>query len=124
MLFLYPNMAKAIGLHESLIVAFVMKEIADGESIKNDKNVHQFPLYIFHDGYCWIRLTLNEWEDHFPFWNAQKIQRTLSKVEKMGILVSIKKNENPFDQTKSYRVNHNLLSELISGSDIDVDSKN
>ncbi|MER2061463.1 MAG: hypothetical protein ABS894_00880 [Aerococcus urinaeequi] len=91
-LILRPELACLIGVPEALmfqqIYYWVQKEI----------NIR--------DGYSWVYNTYEEWQKQFPFWSTKTIQRTITSLEKQGLIVSSSEyNKMAIDKTKWYRLN-------------------
>ncbi len=99
-----PTLATIIGLNESIVLQQVHYWLKIKE--KSQKN------YI--DGHYWVYNTYKQWQEQFPFWHLNTIQRTFSSLEKKGILISGHYNPAGFDKTKWYTINYDMLGALIS----------
>lgn len=55
-----------------------------------------------HDGRVWTYNSATSWAELFPFWSANKIQKTLKKMEKDGVLLVGNYNKMAYDRTKWY----------------------
>lgn len=94
-----PSLAKKIGLNEAIVIQQVHYWI-------NNPNTG-----VFIDGFKWVHNTYEEWQENFPFWSVDTVKRTINSLEKSGLLISAKTSKNPFDHTKSYRVNYELIEQ-------------
>lgn len=66
------------------------------------------------DGHYWVYNSYKQWQEQFPFWHRNTIQRTFSDLEKKGLLISGNYNQAGFDKTKWYTINYDALDELVS----------
>jgi hypothetical protein len=100
-LVLNVELARMIGLNEAIVLQQVDYWIKINK--KKDHN--------FREGSYWTYNTYEEWkEDNFPFWSIPTIQRTFSKLEKQGFLISSQKfNSHKAIKTKWYTINYELL---------------
>jgi hypothetical protein len=57
-----------------------------------------------HDGHFWTYNTVRAYEKLFPYMNPTKIWRTLTKLEKAGIIIKGDYNKVKFDRTKWYSI--------------------
>lgn len=65
------------------------------------------------NGRKWIRNTVAEWHQQFP-WIAEKtVQRYLKELEEKGILLTCNLNKLKFDRTKWYTIDFNELDKLV-----------
>lgn len=55
-----------------------------------------------HDGYVWTYNSSSAYSVLFPYWSANKIQKTLKKMEDKGIVISGNYNKMKYDRTKWY----------------------
>ncbi|WP_194740097.1 hypothetical protein, partial [Pasteurella multocida] len=99
-----PELAKAIGLNEAIFV----------------QQLHYF-LNISKHKYeerIWIYNTIDEWCEIFPFWSKKTIQRTIKRLEEMGLILSTNKlNKMKMDKTKWYSIAYEKIEELTSQND-------
>ncbi|HBQ26669.1 MAG TPA: hypothetical protein DD791_09790 [Syntrophomonas sp.] len=98
------ELACILGLNESIVLQQVHYWVE-----KNKKEGRNFK-----DGYVWTYNTYNDWQEQFPFWSDSTIKRIFSKLEKMGLLVSAKYNKKSFDRTKWYRIDYEILNDLLN----------
>lgn len=68
-----------------------------------------------YDGYEWIYNSYTQWHEQMPFWSVETIKRTVTSLEKRGLLISANYNKTAIDRTKWYRVNYEKLAELEEG---------
>ena len=99
-----PTLATIIGLNEAIVLQQVHYWLKIKEKSQQD--------YI--DGHYWVYNTYKQWQEQFPFWHINTIQRTFSSLEKKRILLSGNYNSAGFDKTKWYTINYSILNEYIS----------
>ncbi|WND48720.1 hypothetical protein [Pasteurella multocida] len=99
-----PSLATLIGLNEAIFV----------------QQLHYF-LNISKHKYeerIWIYNTIDEWCEVFPFWSKKTIQRTIKRLEEMGLILSTNKlNKMKMDKTKWYSIAYEKIEELTSQND-------
>ena len=98
------TLATIIGLNESIVLQQVHYWLKIKEKSQKD--------YI--DSHYWVYNSYKQWQEQFPFWHLNTIQRTFSSLEKKGILISGHYNPAGFDKTKWYTINYDMLEALIS----------
>jgi len=93
-----PSLAKAIGLEEAIILQqlhyWLNNSKVDGRLEAGEK---------------WIYNSYQEWQENFPFWSIQQIQRIFLNLEKGGVVISAKLDAKKHDQTKFYRIDYDAL---------------
>lgn len=87
-----PRLAEEIGLNEAIVLQQMHYWLK--------KSNHNY------DGRRWIYNSYKEWEQHFPFWSNATIRRTISSLEKQGLLFIGNYNKAGFDNTKWYSINY------------------
>ena len=102
----FPKLAKAIGLNESLML----------------QQIHYWLLKKKNeaDGYYWVYNSYQDWvENDFIFWSPSTVKRTLKSLEEQGYIISTdgRFNSRKGDQTKWYRIDYSKLTELFSTFD-------
>lgn len=96
-----PDLAVGIGLNEAIVV----QQLNYWLNSKNAKNI---------DGRKWIYNTYENWQkDNFPFWSIPTIKRTMSSLEKSGIVLASNFNKAGFDKTKWYSIDEVKLNKLM-----------
>lgn len=103
-LIVLPSLAAKIGLNEAIVLQQVHYWLGQ-------KNVG-----VQVDGFKWIHNTYAEWTENFPFWSVDTVKRTIHSLESSGLLISAQTSSNPFDKTKSYRVNYEQVASLDGGN--------
>ena len=77
---------------------------------KADKN--------FIDGKYWVYNSYAEWrENDFPYWSEKTIQRTFTRLENKGIVISANYNKMCIDKTKWYSIDFEVLEDMIKAYD-------
>lgn len=98
------ELASLLGLNESMVLQqvhyWLEKNKGQGRNLK--------------DGFVWTYNTYKDWQEQFPFWSDSTIRRTISKLENTGLLVSANYNKEKFDRTKWYRIDYNVLINIVS----------
>lgn len=102
-LLVLPTLAKHIGLNE----AIVLQQIQFWS---------QTSAGVIQDGRKWIYNSVREWQQQFPFWSEDTIQRAIKRLRSMGILEVESFAKNPFDHTNYYSINYDNLRNLITAS--------
>lgn len=73
---------------------------------KADKN--------FIDDRYWVYNSYSDWKaNDFPYWSEKTIQRTFTRLESKGIVISANYNKLAIDKTKWYTINAKKLQELV-----------
>lgn len=93
-----PTLAKAIGLEEAIILQQLHYWL-------NNPKVEGRE----YDSFKWIFNTYEEWQENFPFWSIQQIQRFFLNLEKGGFIISKKLDAKKHYQKKFYRIDYDAL---------------
>lgn len=93
-----PNLAKAIGLNEALVLQQVHYWLN-----RSDK---------FYGGRKWTFNSYTDWQKQFPFWSESSIKRIFQSLEKLGLLITGNFNKMPIDRTKWYTIDYSRLDEF------------
>lgn len=101
-LLVMPKLAAKIGLNESII----LQQIHYWNQINKKSNNN------YKDGHYWTFNSIKEWQEQFPFWSEKTIQRTMTNLEKMKLIIIGNYNKLKIDRTKWYRVNYQALTIL------------
>lgn len=81
---------------------------------KADKN--------FIDDRYWVYNSYSDWKaNDFPYWSEKTIQRTFTRLESKGIVISANYNKLAIDKTKWYTINTKKLQELVDKFNSDED---
>lgn len=81
---------------------------------KADKN--------FIDDRYWVYNSYSDWKaNDFPYWSEKTIQRTFTRLESKGIVISANYNKLAIDKTKWYTINAKKLQELVDKFNSDED---
>lgn len=110
----FPDLAVAIGLNESIILQQVHYWTYNNEQAKRN----------FGGGYYWTYNTYRSWKNQFPFWSERTIQRIIINLEKVGLLISGNFNKISIDQTKWYRIDYDKLKEMMDNANGELDDAN
>jgi len=97
------ELAKLVGLNEAIVLQQVHYWIEINR--KANKN--------YYEGKYWTYNSIRAWhEENFDFWSLNTVQRTFSKLESVGLLLSANFNKDPRDKTKWYSINLEAINEL------------
>lgn len=99
-----PTLATKVGLNESI----VLQQIHYWLKIK-EKSQQE---YI--DGHYWVYNTYKQWQEQFPFWSLNTIQRIFRSLEEKRLLISENYNKAGFDKTKWYTINYRVLNGIVT----------
>lgn len=98
-----PTLAKALGNSDKALILQQINYWLNNPNSGKEVNGHK-----------WIRNTVNEWHQQFP-WIAEKtVQRYLKDLEGKGILVARNLNKLKFDRTKWYTIDFDELDKLVN----------
>lgn len=93
-----PSLAKEIGLNEAIVLQQIHYWLQKSSNIEV--------------GHKWIYNTYNAWQKQFPFWSIPTIRRTITSLEKQGVIVTGNFNKAGFDNTKWYRIDYQKLESM------------
>lgn len=95
-LIVLPSLAAKIGLNEAIILQQIHWWTSKGKNIRDSRS--------------WVYNTYADWTVQFPFWSERTIKRTVSNLEKAGLILSTSKyNQMQIDKTKWYTVDYEKL---------------
>lgn len=98
-----PSLAKALGNSDK---ALMLQQI--NYWLNNPKSGKLF------EDRKWVRNTVAEWHQQFP-WIAEKtVQRYLKELEDKGVILTCNLNKLKFDRTKWYTIDFNELDKLVN----------
>lgn len=76
----------------------------------------------FIDGRYWVYNSYSDWKaKDFPYWSEKTIQRTFTRLENKGVVVSANYNKLGIDKTKWYTIDTEKLQELVDEFNSDED---
>jgi hypothetical protein len=99
-LYVQPTLAVKIGLKEAIF----LQELHF--LLNNSK-------YSF-DGQKWVRKTIDEWLETFPFWSKDILRRIVEKLTKSKIISVEKLAIKHLDTANWYTINYDVLNDLLS----------
>ena len=74
------------------------------------------------DGKYWVYNSYSDWKaKDFPYWSEKTIQRTFTRLENKGVVVSANYNKLAIDKTKWYTIDTEKLQELVDKFNSDED---
>lgn len=76
----------------------------------------------FIDDRYWVYNSYSDWKaKDFPYWSEKTIQRTFTRLENKGVVVSADYNKLGIDKTKWYTIDTEKLQELVDEFNSDED---
>lgn len=76
----------------------------------------------FIDDRYWVYNSYSDWKaKDFPYWSEKTIQRTFTRLENKGVVVSANYNKLGIDKTKWYTIDTEKLQELVDDFALDKD---
>lgn len=117
-LMVLPQLAKNIGLNESIILQQIHYWV---DLFKKSQNQHHF-----QQGKWWVWNTGTEWVENFPFWSECTIRRGLdslrkpytpkddkdTKIERKPLVIVGRFNKKGYDQTLWYRIDYEEIARI------------
>ncbi len=103
------ELAGVIGLNEAIVIQQIWHWMESAKKIKDEEKRNDH----FIDGRWWTWHTIEEWRAEFPFWCEKTIRRTISKLQKDGLIVTGCFNKAGFDHTKWYSVDIERLEKRM-----------
>lgn len=97
-------LAKILGLNE----AIVLQQINYWLEINKKKNNN------FHEGRYWTYNTISDWQEEFPFWSKDTVNRIFNKLRKMNILITGNYNKLKVDRTLWYSIDYEELDKQLT----------
>lgn len=74
------------------------------------------------DGKYWVYSSYSDWRiNNFPYWSEKTIQRTFTRLENKGVVLSANYNKLAIDKTKWYTIDTKKLQELVDEFNSDED---
>lgn len=68
------------------------------------------------DGYKWVYNSMAEWNKQFPWIAIATLKRKFKSLEDENLLITGNYNRAKFDKTKWYRINYDVLNEMVQRS--------
>ncbi len=105
-LLVLPDLAGAVGLHNSIVLQQIKFLTSDGRGN-------------LRDGKIWVYNTIDAWHKHyFYFWSKKTVERIFKRLEDDNLILSTSKyNAMPIDRTKWYSVNYKECEKRVDESD-------
>lgn len=100
-----PELAKLVGINEAIIL----------QQIHYWTNINREQQRNYHDGYYWTYNSFAAWQKQFSWIGLTKIKATFAGLKHKGLVVVGNYNKAKFDKTLWYRIDYEVLSELVSG---------
>lgn len=97
---LYPSIAKKAGVIEAIIFSLIHDFVEEAGYLDGDN--------------FWIKISQDEISEIVTFTSIRTIQRSLKKLESMGLISIGLHRDHPFDSKLSYAVNHENLDDILS----------
>jgi hypothetical protein len=112
-----PTLATLVGLNEAIVLQQVHYWLGTYRRSQDQTK--------FRKGRWWVYNSYTEWQKtNFPFWSIDTIKRTISNLEKRGLLLAEVMEKGKLDRRKWYTLDYDKLNELYeewkNRTDIDV----
>jgi len=91
-----PSLAVKVGLNEAIFVQQL-------HWLSQTKEAYT------QDGRTWVRRTVTEWREQFPWWSERTIKRIIAALVNAGLVVTAEHNESSWDHTQSYAIEYAWL---------------
>lgn len=96
-----PQLAKAIGLNEAIVLQQIHYWLNRSTNIR--------------DGRRQVYKTTLEWAEEFPFWSEKTIKRALFQLRSLGLIEITKESKASWNRTNWYSINYATLNSLNYG---------
>lgn len=99
-LVLLPSLASEFGIAEAIIlqqIHYISQQ--DGKGL-------------IHDGHKWIYNTLEDWHNKLSCWSMATVERALSKLKKLGIILVDRLGKHKSNRTNYYRIDYPKLAHI------------
>jgi hypothetical protein len=93
-----PALAVAVGLNGAIVLQQLHYWIQRSTNVR--------------DGHRWVYNTQDEWQEQFPFWSKDTIERAFRRLRKDGLVVVAKLAPDKRDKTNWYRIDYEKLGQL------------
>lgn len=103
-LLLQPELAKAIGLNEAIILQQIHYWLENAKS--ENRN--------FYSGRYWVYNSYKNWQAQFPFIKVDTVKKTILKLEKLKLLITGNYNKRGYDKTKWYTIDYEKLESIVN----------
>ena len=113
-LLVMPKLATKIGLNEAIIL----------QQIHYWNEINKKTGNNYKDGHYWTFNSYADWQEQFPFWSIPTIQRAISNLEKLKLVVTGNYNKLKIDRTKWYRIDYKVLEILENSPIYQIDKTN
>ena len=99
-----PSLAERIGLNEAIVLQQVHYWLENNKKSNRNKRIGRYWAYNTYEG----------WREQFPFWSVETVKRILKSLERQGIVIIGNFNKSPFDRTKWYSIDYEVLEGIKS----------
>jgi len=94
-----PSLAKAIGLNDAIFLQQIHYWLR--------RSKHE------HDGCKWIYNTYEQWQDQFPFWSLDTMQRIAKRLVEAG-LIQVEQFDKKWNKRNWYTINYDALADVAA----------
>lgn len=98
-LLVMPSLAKQVGLNKAIFLQQLHYWL--------QKSKHE------HKGRKWVYNSYPRWQEQFPFWSINTLKRTVTGLEKDGLVLVDNFNKMKADKTKWYTIDYTQLESTI-----------
>ena len=99
-----PRLAERIGLNEAIVLQQLKYWLNETES------------GLDHEGRRWVYNTVEQWQKQFPFWSADTVKRSLTSLQKQGLVMVEKLAKAKHDHTNHYAINYQSAALIEEGN--------
>ena len=99
-LVLLPSLASEFGIAEAIIlqqIHYISQQ--DGKGL-------------IHDGHKWIYNTLEDWHTKLSCWSMATVERAITKLKKLGIILVDRLGKHKSNRTNYYRIDYPKLAHI------------
>jgi hypothetical protein len=96
-LLVLPRVARSLGRNEALTLQALHTLTGASERVA--------------DGHPWVRLTLDEWREQFPFWSKSTIKRAFRSLRESGLVVVAQLSRE--SRTNWYRLDYDAVAKAL-----------
>jgi hypothetical protein len=93
-----PSLAVLVGLNEAIVLQQLHYWLGRSDNI--------------YDNRRWVYNSYEQWQEQFPFWHTNTIQRAFGSLKKQGVILSRRLEASDWNQRKWYTINYDALGGL------------
>jgi hypothetical protein len=97
---------KAFGVTEGFVLQVIENRLQEAE----ETGEHRYK------GKHWAKITLRDIQARVRFRSFTSIEQAVYRLKDKGVLTAVSGVDEPFDQTRWYRIDHDKLNEYLESS--------